>query len=85
MISVDHGAVKINGTIIELCADVATAYVALLDAMPNDSDIQKGASTALIKAIFYDMARRTKEKGFDISYDEEEVLSLERDWENTHD
>lgn len=60
MINVDHGMVKINGTIIELCADVATAYVALLDAMPNKSDIQKGASTTLIKAIFYDMARRTK-------------------------
>jgi len=85
MIKVDHGNVTINGTIIELCADVATAYVALLDAMPNKNDIQKGASTTLIKAIFYDMARRTKDRGYDISYDEEEVLSLEEDWEKAHD
>lgn len=85
MISVDHGDVTVNGTIIELCADMTTAYVALLNTMPNGDDILKGISTTLIKSLFYDMARRTKDKGYDISFGEEEVASLEEDWEKIYD
>lgn len=85
MINVDNGMVIIDGTIIDLCVDVVTAYAEVLDAMPKDDDIQKKLSTTLIKSLFYDMARRTKEKGYDISFDEEEVASLEEDWEKAYD
>lgn len=85
MINVDHGEVRINGTIIELCADVVTAYAAVLDAMPKDDDIQKGISTTLIKSLFYDMASRTNSKGFDVHYTEEEVAEFEKVWGATYD
>ncbi len=85
MIKVDHGAVKTNGTIIELCADVVTEYAGVLDAMPKDDDIQKGISTTLIKSLFYDMARRTNSKGFDVHYTDEEVAEYEKVWGATYD
>ena len=85
MIKLDHGRVTINGTIIELCADVVTAYAAVLDAMPKDDDIQKGISTTLIKSLFYDMASRTNSKGFDVHYTDEEVTEFEKLWGATYD
>lgn len=80
MISVDHGMVKTNGTIIELCADVGCAYNALLDTMPDDDDTKKDLSTHMIKALFFDMASSTAKKGFDIHYTAEEVADFEKIW-----
>ena len=73
MINVDHGDVTVKGTIIELCADMTTAYVALLNTMPNGDDMQKGVSTTLLKALFFDMAHRTAKKGFNVHFTEKEI------------
>ncbi len=80
MISVDQGGVKINGTIMQLCADVSCAFNALLDTMPDDDDVKKDLSTHLIKARFYDMARKTAKKGCDVHYTMEEVADFEGIW-----
>lgn len=85
MINVDHGEVRINGTIIELCADVATAHAALLDTMSGGDDTHKEIATMLIKSLFFDMARRTKEKGYNVYFTEKELADYEKVWGDSHD
>lgn len=62
MISVKYGEVKISGSMVEVGADIITAFTAVVDVLAR-VDESKDYSETVIKSMFYAMAREVKDRG----------------------
>ena len=86
MIKVKNGEMTLNGTLVEISADIVTAFKALVDHLPTDSDIEMKISQTTVKSMFYSMAQMVREKGIEVSFTESDVEFLNKKWEETfHD
>lgn len=85
MISCDHGTIKLNGTAIELTADVITVQEGLLRTLDNKTAEQSELNERLIKNIIYSFTRSASEKGYRTTFTGGELRSLEEAWKKVHE
>lgn len=85
MISCEHGTIKLNGTAIELTADVITVQEGLLRTLDNKTEGQRELNERLIKNIIYSFTRSASEKGYRTTFTDGELRSLEEAWKEVHE
>ena len=85
MISCDHGTIKLNGTAIELTADVIAVQEGLLRTLDNKTAEQRELNERLIKNIIYSFTRSAAEKGYRTTFTDDELCDLEETWKEVND
>lgn len=85
MIICDKGKIKLNGTAIELTADVITVQEGLLSTLDNKTAEQRKLNERLIKNIIYSFTRSASEKGYRTTFTDGELRCLEEAWKEVHE
>lgn len=77
MIHCKHGEVRIDGTALELSADVTIIIHSFLKALNDEDSLVKDMNNHIVKSVMYAFSRDANKMGFDINFSQEEIDKFE--------